>query len=125
VGFWLNAIVMIGLVAASGILGARIYGLDRRVGLVAASAWTPCLASAIAGQNAALALFFALLGIEGLRRDNDSLAGTSVGLLLYKPTLAMPLIALLILRRRWLALPIVAIAGLGWYLAGVAASAGD
>ncbi len=125
VGFWLHAIVMTGLVAAAGVLGARVYGLDRRVGLVAAFAWAPCMASAITGQNAALGLVLSLVAIEGLRRDNDDLAGFGVGLLLYKPTLALPLIGLLLLRRRWRALLIAIAFGGGWYLAGVAATAGD
>ena len=125
VGFWLHAIVMTGLVAAAGILGARVYGLDWRVGLVAAFAWAPCMASAVTGQNAALGLVLALVAIEGLRRDDDFLAGLGVGLLLYKPTLAVPLIALMLLRQRWRAsLIVVGFAG-GWYLAGVAAAAGD
>lgn len=124
-GFWLHAIVMTGLVAAAGILGARVYGLDRRVGLVAAFAWAPCMASAITGQNAALGLVLSLVAIEGLRRDSDDLAGLGVGLLLYKPTLAVPLIGLLLLRRRWRALLIVMTFAGGWYLAGVAAAAGD
>ena len=48
-----------------------------------------------------------------------------MGLLLYKPTLALPLLGLMLLRRRWRALGIAAVAAGGWYLAGVAAAAGD
>ena len=125
VGYWLHAAVMVGLVAAAGVLGARIYGLDRRVGLAAAFAWTPCLASAIFGQNAMLGLVLALVAIEGLRRDSDRLAGLGVGLLLYKPTLALPLIGLLLLRRRWGALLVTLACAGGWYVSGVAAAAGD
>jgi hypothetical protein len=124
-GFSLHAAVMVGLVAVAGVLGARIYGLDRRVGLLAAFAWTPCLASAIVGQNAALGLAFSLLAIEGLRRDDNALAGLGAGLLLYKPTLALPLLGLLLLRRRWAALLVAAACAGGWYLAGVGATAGD
>jgi hypothetical protein len=113
------------LVAASGVLGARTFGLNGRVGLAMAFAWTPCMASAIYGQNAPLALFLSLLTIEGLRRDSDGLAGLGAGLLLYKPTLALPLIGLLLLRRRWGSLAVVLAAAGGWYLAGVAAAAGD
>jgi hypothetical protein len=125
VGFWLHAATMTALVAVAGLLGARIYGLDRRVGVVAAFAWMPCIDSAIVGQNAALGLVFALIAIEGLRRDSDVLAGLGVGLLLYKPTLAAPLIALLLLRRRWGASLIVVAGAAGWYLAGTVAAAGD
>lgn len=123
--FWLNAVLMTALVAAAGLLGARTYGLGDRVGLIAAFAWTPCMASAILGQNAALGLVLSLLAIEGLRRDSDVLAGLAVGLLLYKPTLALPLLALLALRLRWRAVLVVAVVAAGWYLASVAATAGD
>jgi hypothetical protein len=124
-GFWLSALAMVLLVAASGVLGARIFGLDRRIGLVAAFAWAPCLASAALGQNAPLGLFLVLLTIEGLRRDDGWLAGLGAGLLLYKPTLALPVLGLLLLRRRWMALAVAGGVAAGWYLAGVAAAAGD
>ena len=125
VAFWLHAAANVLLVAASGLLGARVYGLDRRLGLVLAFAWTPCIASAIYGQNAPLALFLCLVTIEGLRRDSDWLAGLGAGLLLYKPTLALPLLGLLVLRLRWRALLVVAVSAAAWYLAGVAAAVGD
>jgi hypothetical protein len=123
--FWAHAATMLALVAASGLLGARTFGLDSRLALVLAFAWTPTVASAIYGQNAPLALLFALLAIEGLRREDDRLAGLGAGLLLYKPTLALPLLGLLMLRLRWRALLVVAGCGAAWYFAGVAAAAGD
>ena len=125
IAFWLHAATMALLVAASGLLGARIYGLDRRIGLAIAFAWTPSISSAIYGQNAPLALFLSLVAIEGLRRDDDRLAGLGAGLLLYKPTLALPLLGLLVLRLRWRALLVVAGCAVAWYLASVAAAAGD
>jgi hypothetical protein len=124
-GFWLHAATMTGLVAASGLLGARLYGLDTKIGLVMAFAWTPCMASAVYGQNAPLGLFLSLLAVEGLRRDNDALAGLGAGLLLYKPTLALPVLGLLVLRLRWRALLVVAAVTVAWYLVGVPAAAGD
>jgi hypothetical protein len=124
-GFVLHALVMTFLVALAGIIGAQVYGLDRRIGLVAAFAWAPCMASAAVGQNAPLALVLALLAIQALGRDNDVIAGLCVGLLLYKPTLALPLLGLLLLRRRWPALGVAAVVAAGWYLLGVAAAAGD
>ena len=123
--FWLHAATMAVLVAASGFIGARIYGLESRVGLAVAFAWTPCMASAVYGQNAPLGLFLSLLTIEGLRRDDDWLAGLGAGLLLYKPTLALPILGLLVLRLRWRAWLVVAAVAAGWYLASVAAAAGD
>jgi hypothetical protein len=125
VAFWLHAAALAALVAASGLLGARTFGLDWRVGLVMAFAWTPSLSSAIYGQNVPLGLFLSLVAIEGLRRRNETLAGLGVGLLLYKPTLALPLLGLLLLRLRWRALLVVAGCAVAWYLASVAAAAGD
>jgi hypothetical protein len=124
-GFWLHALVMAGCVVACGWLGGRVFGLDRRVALLLAFAWTPSMSSAISGQNAALALLLCLVAIEGLRRGNDGLAGLAIGLLLYKPSLALPLLALLALRLRWRALPPLAVCAAAWYLAGVAAAAGE
>ncbi len=123
--FWVHALVMTALVAMAGLLGARCYGLAGRVGLVAAFAWAPCMASAALGQNAALALVLVLLTIEGLRREDDWLAGLGTALLLYKPSLAVPLLALLLLRRRWPALAIAISGGGVWYLLGVAGAGGD
>jgi hypothetical protein len=123
--FWAHAFTMLALVAVCGILGARTFGLDSRLGLGLAFAWTPTVASAIYGQNAPLALLLSLIAIEGLRRDDDRLAGLGVGLLLYKPTLALPLLGVLLLRRQWRALLVASAVGVAWYFAGVAAAAGD
>jgi hypothetical protein len=77
------------------------------------------------GQNTPLALLLVAMAIEGLRRDSAALTGVGVGLLLYKPTLAIPLLALLLLRRRWRALGFASVIAAGWYVASVAATAGD
>jgi hypothetical protein len=121
-GFWLHALAMTVLVFVGGALGARVYGLDVRVGLIFAFAWGPSMASVAFGQNGPLALVFALLAIEGLRRDDDRLAGLGAGLLLYKPTLALPLLGLMLLRRRWRGLGVAAGVACGWYLLSVAAA---
>jgi hypothetical protein len=125
VGYWLHALAMTLLAAAGGILGAQVYGLDRRVGLIMVFAWAPVLVSVAFGQNMALALLLALATIEGLRRDDDRLAGLAVGLLLYKPTLALPLLGLMLIRGRWRAVSVAAAVGLGWYLLSVAAAGDD
>ena len=125
VGYWLHAAVMTGLAAVGGLVGARVYELDRRVALVVVFAWAPTLVSVAFGQNVPLALLLAFLTIEGLSRNDDLFAGLAVGLLLYKPTLAIPLLGLMVLRYRWRALAVAAAAAVAWYLAGVAAAAGD
>ena len=124
-GFWVHAAVMTVLVGVAGFLTGRALGLQGRVGLVAAYAWGPCMFAVAFGQNAPLALLLVAVAIEGLRRDSDTLAGVGVGLLLYKPTLAIPLLVLLLLRRRWRALGLVAVVAAAWYFASVAATAGD
>jgi hypothetical protein len=107
-GFWLEAAAMTVALVVAGLLGARAFGLDWRVALMAAFAWGPCMASVSLGQNATLALALVLLATEGLRRDNDWLAGLAAGLLLYKPTVAL-----------------AAVPAIVWYFIRVAAPAGD
>ena len=125
VAYWVHA-AAIGLIAlAAGVVGARAFDLDRRVALVATLAWTPVLAAASAGQNSPLALLFALIAIDALRRDRQVLAGLAVGAMFYKPTLALPMVALLVLRRQWKALFVAMAVAVGWYLLGVAGTAGD
>lgn len=123
--FWVHAaaIALIGI--AAGLVGARAFGLDTRVALVATLAWTPVLAAAAVGQNSPLALLLAMIAIDGLRRERQVVAGLAVGAMFYKPTLAVPLLVLLVLRRQWTALTVALAVAVGWYLLGVAGSAGD
>ncbi|HEU6439033.1 MAG TPA: glycosyltransferase family 87 protein, partial [Terriglobales bacterium] len=123
--FWVHAAV-IGLIGiAAGFVGGRAFGLDTRVALVATLAWVPMLAAAAAGQNAPLAMLLALIAIDGLRTDRQMVAGLAVGAMLFKPTLALPLLVLLVLRRQWTALFVAMAVAVGWYVLGVAGSAGD
>jgi hypothetical protein len=124
-GFWLEAAAMTVALVAAGLLGGPAFGLDWRVAMLAAFAWGPSMAAVSLGQNATLALALVLLAAEGLRRDNDWLAGLGAGLLLYKPTVALPILGLFLLRRRWRALLVAAVPAIGWYFLSVAATAGD
>jgi hypothetical protein len=123
--FWVHALIMILCGVLAGAVGAGVYGLDRRIGIVASLAWAPVIGAAALGQNTPLALLLALLTIWGTARDRDAVAGLAVGLLLYKPTLALPLLGLLLLRRRWAALAVASVLAAVWYVLGVTASAGD
>jgi hypothetical protein len=52
-------------------------------------------------------------------------AGAAAAALLYKPTIGLPLAGLFVLRRRWLALVVVALGVLAWYLLGIWAAGGS
>jgi hypothetical protein len=124
-GFWINATIMLGACIASGVVAATVYRLPVGFSILAVLAWAPAVLSVSAGQNASVALLLCMLCILGLVRDRPIVAGTAVGLLLFKPTDAAVFILLLLLRRQWRALVVVAVAGIAWYLASVPATAGD
>jgi hypothetical protein len=124
-GFVIHAAIMLGLVAVAGLLAARAFDLPTNVALLAAFAWTPCTAGAVMGQNAPLAVVLALWAIDALRRDRQLEVGLACGLLMYKPTLALPLIGLLVLRWQWRALAAAAGVVAAGYLLSVPAAAGD
>ena len=123
--FVVHGLLMIGLAAWAGWIAGPAYGLDRRAAVLATLAWAPVSASVVIGQNGPLGLFLAVVAVAGLAGGRVLPTGVAIGLLLYKPTFAAPLIGLLVLRRRWRELALVLLVGAGWYVAGVAAAAGD
>lgn len=116
---------MIALLAAAGVLAARIYGCTTWFALVAVLAWGPAVNAIELGQNAAVALLAIFAAIGALVARRQAVAGLAVGLLLYKPSVALPFVVLLVLRAQWRALGVVAVAALGWYLLSVLAAHGD
>ncbi len=124
-GFVVNAAIMLGLVGLAGYLAARIFDLPPRLAVLLAFAWTPSTAGAVIGQNAPLAVFLALWAIDALRRDEQLEAGLACGLLMYKPSLALPLIGLLMLRRLWRSVAVTGAVVAAGYLISVPAAAGD
>lgn len=125
VGFWVNAVVMLAACVATAIVAARIYDLPIGFAILAVLAWEPAVVSIPGGQNASLAMLLSVICILGLVRNRPIVAGSAVGLLLFKPTDAAIFVLLLLLRRQWQALGVVALAAIAWYLAGVPATAGD
>jgi hypothetical protein len=125
VGFVLSTILMFAIVGVSGILLARIFSLSGDFALRLTFAWTPMLAALNMGQNTPLSCVLALWAIDALRRDRSIEAGSAIGLMMYKPTLALPLLGFLLLRRRWRAAFVVIVAMGVWYLLSVPASGGD
>jgi len=126
VSFVLDAAFMLACAAAAGVVAARTYGLSRTLGIGAFVLWPPVVyAAAIIGQNAPFGLLLAQLAIAGIARRSLALTALPLGLLLYKPTYALPLIGVLLLRARWRELGAVAAAGAAWYVVSVAATGGD
>ena len=125
VGFIVNGLVMLIATIGAGWVAGPVFRIERSSAALALLAFAPVTASVVLGQNAALGLLLAMVAIAGLNRADPTPTGIAIGLLLYKPTYALPLIGLLVLRRRWAELAIVALIGAGWYLAGVWAAAGD
>jgi hypothetical protein len=81
-------------------------------------------AAAIIGQNAPLGLLLAQLSITGMATRSVALTAIPIGLLLYKPTYALPLIGLLVIRSRLRELFVVGALAAGWYGLSVAATGG-
>jgi hypothetical protein len=68
-----------------------------------AFAWNPITYSIAIGQTSNLGLLFAMLCTLGLARGSLLLSALPAALLLYKPTYAVPLFAIMIIRRRFAA----------------------
>jgi hypothetical protein len=125
VSYWIQAALMLGCIVASGRLAASIFGLSPAVGILAALAWAPNTASVATGQNAPLALLLALVTIWALKEERPWLAGFAAGLMLYKPTLGLPLMGLFLIRGHWRELAVMLVAAAAIYLVSVPAAGGD
>jgi len=126
VSFVINAVCMLACAVAAGAVAARTYGLSRALGIGVFVLWAPVVyAAAIIGQNAPFGLLLAQLTIAGIARSSFALTALPLGLLLYKPTYALPLIGVLLLRARWREVGAVAAIGAGWYVVSAAATGGD
>jgi hypothetical protein len=116
---------MIACIAAAGLIAARVYGLTPELAILAAFAWAPTTASVVLGQNVPFALLLAMVAIWALATDRPWLAGLAVGLLWYKPTLALGFVALFAIRGRWRELGVALAAAGVAFLLSVAAAGGD
>jgi hypothetical protein len=124
--FLLNAFLMLACAAVAGVIAARTYGLDRATAVALYAFWSPVIyAVAIIGQNAPFGLLLAQIAIAGMVRGSVVLTAIPIGLLLYKPTYAVPMIGLLVARARWRELAIVGAMASMWYGFGVTATGGD
>ena len=78
------------------VLGANIV-----VATVAALAFFPMFRAIGGGQNTSLSLLLLVAVWRAVHDDRDALAGVALGVLLYKPQLAVPVLGLLVVVRRW------------------------
>jgi hypothetical protein len=124
-GYALNFAAMLLVTICAALIAARVYRLSRGVAVALSLAWAPVVAAMATGQNAPLGLLLEIIAIAGLVADSWAACGLAVGLLLYKLSYALPLIALLAVRRNWRALAIVAGCAFLWYVASAAATAWD
>ena len=125
VGFAINTGLMLALLGLAGLLLVRIFDLPKGFAVFLAFAWTPALEPIVMGQNAGLALVLALWAIDALRRESDLEAGLALGLLMYKPTLGLPLLGFLLLRARWRSFSVASLVTGAGYVLSVAAAGGD
>jgi hypothetical protein len=125
VSFAVHAALALALIVLAGVVAAPIFGLPRAPAVLGLLAFAPVTASLVLGQNGALGLALAMVATAGLVRGQVVPAGLAIGLLLFKPTYAAPLVGLLVLRRRWSELAIVVATAVGWYAVGVVAAGGD
>lgn len=126
VSFALNAVLMIACAAAAGVVAARTYALPRTTTVAMYALWSPVVyAAAIIGQNAPFGVLLAQLSIAGMATRSLALTAVPIGVLLYKPTYAVPFIGLLVIRGRLRELAVVGAIAAAWFLLGVPAAGGD
>lgn len=124
-GYIVNVLVMVAFAAIAGTLLADAFSMPRWFGVAMALAWPPVKVAAIGGQNTPLALALIAAAILASRRGSTVAVGVALGLLLYKPSIAAPFIAVLLVRREWRALSSVAAFAAFWYLLSVPVAGGD
>lgn len=124
-GYAISAVAMLGIAAVAGALLADAFAMPRWFGVVATLAWAPVKVAAFGGQNTPLALLLIAMAIAAARRCSPWQLGLAVGLLFYKPSIAAPFVVILLVRREWRALAVVAGCAVVWYLLSVPAAGGD
>lgn len=115
----------IALLVAAALTAAEVYGFSPWFALIATIAWAPVVNALQDGQNTALALLLVIGTGWALEHRRDWLAGATIGLLLFRPSLALAFVVLLLMRKEWRALAVVAAAAALWYLLSVFATHGQ
>lgn len=123
--FILDSVIMLACIAAAGFVAGPLYHLDRTTSVGMSLAWVPTMSAIVIGQNSPLGLLLVMSAVNGLVKGSVFVAAVPIGLLLYKPTYALPLVLLLVIRKRWPELSIVCGIGLAWYLLCAVAVGGN
>jgi hypothetical protein len=116
---------MTAIFIAAGLVGSRLYGVNPWFGVAAVLFWAPSVAAIETGQNIGIALFLIFFTGWALVNRRPAFAGAALGMLLYKPTIAIPLLLLMVVRREWRVLQSAAAVAVVWYVACIVASGGD
>ena len=124
-GFAINAVAMLFVCLGAAIVASRAYGLHQRFALLAILAWAPTTGAILTGQNSPIGLLLWLMATQALAAEREAAAGFFAGLLLYKPTYAIPLGVLLLVKGKWKAIGGAALCGIVWYALSAAAAGGD
>lgn len=82
--------------------------------------FVPAFMAVTLGQNSAILILLVAASWRLARDGRDELAGLALGLLLYKPQYAVPLIGLHLVRGRWRLVCASALVAVVWWLGGVA-----
>lgn len=82
--------------------------------------FVPAFMAVTLGQNSAILILLVAASWRLARDGRDELAGLALGLLLYKPQYAVPLIGLHLVRGRWRLVGTSGLVALAWWLVGVA-----
>ncbi len=121
-GYFLYVGLMVAAAVSAAWVASNLYRLSLAVAALMALAWWPFTIAICLGQNSPIALLLVILAIAAIVRRDRVLAGLSVGLLLYKPTDAVPLLLLFVIWKEWRSLGIVALSAAGWYALSASAT---
>jgi hypothetical protein len=80
--------------------------------------WMPMMHTIVGGQNAGLTFFLLSWSYVATVKNQQGIAGLSLGLLLFKPQFAVPFIGLLLLRGKWRTLAVAFLIGACHYFLG-------
>ncbi len=119
--FFVHTAIMVGcFFTGVWLLRPHLKSLGTRWVMVALPAicWFPMMHTVTGGQNAALSFLLLAAAYAGVVEGRDWKLGIAVGLLLFKPQYAVPLLGLLLLGGHWRAVGLAGLVGLGQFALG-------